>query len=174
MRRKLFPMVVAALALCGAVLAPGPAPAQVDIRVTLPLPPLPPLPRFVFPAPPPLFLVPETTVYAVPDVEVDVVFYHGYWYRPHGERWYRANHYNGPWYRISKEKTPRSVRGLPPGFRRVPGDHRRHEYNDVRKNWKRWEKERDGDKRGRGHGDDDRRHDGKHDQDRGGHGGGKR
>jgi hypothetical protein len=168
MRKKSLVLMVLTLAICGAVLAPGPAGAQGQIHITVPLPPLPPLPPFVFPVPPPLFLVPDTSVYAVPDVDVDVVFYHGSWYRPHGDRWYRAGHYNGPWHLIARDKTPQSLRRLPPGFRRVPGEHRRHDYDDVRKNWKRWENDRRRDDRGRGGNDRGGGHD------RGGHGGGKR
>ena len=104
--------------------------------------PLPPLPRLVFPAPPTVVVIPSTYVYVVPDVEVDIVFYRGYWYRPHGDRWYRASSYNGPWSLLAVAKVPGAFKKLPPGFRSVKPMHQGVPYLQVRKNWKQWEKER--------------------------------
>lgn len=132
---------VAVLAALGAVASPGVVSAQVQVDIGISVP-LPPLPRFVFPAPPVVVVVPETYVYVVPDVEVDIVFYEGYWYRPHSDRWYRASDYNGPWNLLSVGQVPNTFKALPPGFRRVKPEHARIPYQNVKKNWKKWKKER--------------------------------
>jgi len=64
--------------------------AEVNVSVQVGLPPL------VIPAPPGLVVIPNTYVYYPPDQNMDIFFYHGYWYRPHHGYWYRARHYNGP------------------------------------------------------------------------------
>jgi hypothetical protein len=132
---------MAALVAAAAVGAPGISSAQVQVNVGIRVP-LPPLPRFVFKAPPPVVVIPDTYLYVVPDVDVDIVFYHGYWYRPHAERWYRATSYNGPWRLLSVGQVPAPFQTLAPGFRSVKPEHERIPYQKVRKNWKQWEKTR--------------------------------
>jgi hypothetical protein len=129
--------------------------AEVNINVGISVPPPPP---FVIPAPPPVFVIPQTYVYFVPDIEVDILFYHGYWYRPYQGRWYRSNSHNGPWVYIIPEKLPSVLVRIPPNFRRVPPGHQRIPYGQLKKNWSKWEKEKYWDKyepekgRGEGHG----------------------
>ncbi len=166
MNKSGFVFLMAVLAAFGAVVAPGVSSAQVDvnIEVRLPLPPLPPLPRFVFAAPPTVVVVPETYVYVVPDAEVDIVFYQGYWYRPHGERWYRSAGYNGPWKLLRAAQVPSTFGILPPGFRSVEPERERIPYQKVKKSWKQWEKERYWDSRRNGR-DENGRHEGeRHDR----------
>ncbi len=110
--------------------------AGVNIGVNIGLPPL------VLPAPPPMVVIPGTYVYAVPDVDVGILFYRGYWYRPYEGRWYRASAYNGPWAYIEFSRVPRVLIDLPPGSWRVPPGHNRIPYAEFRANWGRWEKER--------------------------------
>jgi hypothetical protein len=50
---------------------PIPMMAGVDVNVGIALPPI------VFAAQPQLIVLPETYVYVVPDVNVDIFFYHG-------------------------------------------------------------------------------------------------
>ncbi len=129
--------------------------ARVDINIGINIP------FFRFSAPPELVVIPGTYVYYVPDAEVDILFYHGYWYRPYEGRWFRANSYNGPW-RIIREryvpgvliKLPLDYRNMAPGYRRVP-------YGQFKRNWKRWERDRYWDRdeywrRGRGEGPGER------------------
>jgi len=111
----------------------------------------------MFPAPPAMVEIPETYIYVVPDVDVDIVFYHGYWYRPHSDRWYRATSYNGPWTLLSVGLVPRTFKTLPPGYRSVKPEHERIPYQNVRKNWKKWEKERHWDSNRNPRGDDGQR-----------------
>lgn len=100
------------------------------------------IPAFTFSAPPPLVVIPGTYAYFVPDVDVDVLFYHGYWYRPHGNRWYRATAYNGPWVYISAGRVPRVLVDLPPDYRHVYAGHRHIEYRDFNRHWRSWERNR--------------------------------
>jgi hypothetical protein len=137
-------------------------------RAGLPAPPLPPL---VVPAPPPVVLIPGTYVYFPPDVDGDLLFYQGYWYRPFGGRWYRAYHYNGPWGFISMGRVPRVLINLPPGYRNAPPGHQRIPHGQLKKNWRTWEREKHWDrpaKRGRHEG----RVMGEHESSPRGHGGG--
>jgi hypothetical protein len=112
----------------------------------LPRPPLPPLPPLVVPAPPPVVVIPGTYAYFAPDVDVDLFFYGGFWYRPYGGRWYRSSHYGGPWGFVGPNRVPRVLinRNVPPGHERIP-------YGQLKKNWRGWEREKHWDKP-RGHG----------------------
>lgn len=106
--------------------------ARVDINIGVPLPPL------VFPAPPPMIVIPGTYAYFSPDVQPDNFFYHGYWYRLHRERWFRSSSYDGPWAYISRP--PTVLLHVPPEFRRVTYGHRRIPYGDLHRNWRSWER----------------------------------
>lgn len=141
MKQSGFVLAIVALAAVGVVAAPRASLAQVDVNIRVKVP-LPPLPRFVFPAPPTVVVVPETYVYTVPDAEVDIVFYHGYWYRPHSGRWYRASSYNGPWGLLAVKQVPSTFKRLPPEFKSVKPVHEPVPYQQVKKNWKQWERER--------------------------------
>ncbi len=126
--------------------APAMSNAEVNVNINVPLPAL------VIPGPPALIVIPGTYVYYPPDVDVDIFFYHGYWYRPFRGGWYIANGYNGPWRAIGPRRMPRALIDLPPGYRRVPPGHERIPYGQVRKNWRAWEKERHWDHPGGEHG----------------------
>lgn len=108
--------------------------AGVDVDVHIGLPP-----PFVFPAPPPVVVIPGTYVYMVPDIAVNILFYHGYWYRPYEGRWYRAHSYGGPWGYIAPARVPRVMVDIPSHYYRVPKGYHRIPYEKVRKNWKEWE-----------------------------------
>lgn len=166
MKRKRMVVQAVLLALvCTVLLVPAAGKAEVNVNVSVPLPPL------VIPAPPGLIVIPGQYVYYPPDVEADLFFYRGYWYRPHAGRWYRAHEYNGPWRGIGIKRVPRAVIGVPPGFRRGPVMHDRVHYRDVRANWKTWERDRYWD-RNRHERREDRRDD-RRDRDGGGHGHGR-
>ena len=102
---------------------------------------------------PKLLPIPGRYVYFIADIDVNIFFYHGKWYRPHRGRWFTSDSYNGPWDRI--RDVPAPLEDLSRGFYRVP-------YGELRDNWEKWEKEkywdrkdrRDYDERDRGGYDD--------------------
>jgi hypothetical protein len=116
--------------------------AEVSVNIGIGVP----LPSVVIPAPPPVVVVPTTYVYFVPDVSVDIFFYHGYWYRPHKGHYYRATSYNGPWVVLAPKAVPGAVMHVPSDFRQVPPGHQRISHAELKKNWQTWEKEKHWDK----------------------------
>lgn len=65
---------------------------HVDVGVRIPLPP-----PLLLPVPPWLVVIPETNVYAVPDIHEDIFFYGGWWWRPWQNRWYRSRYQDRDW-----------------------------------------------------------------------------
>jgi hypothetical protein len=115
---------------------------NVDINVGIPLPP-----AIVFSSPPALIVLPETYVYVAPDVDVDIFFYDGWWWRPWDGRWYRSHDYSSGW--THYDNVPSFYRGIPSGWRndyrehRWKGhqwDHQPIPHSQVQQNWRNWEK----------------------------------
>jgi hypothetical protein len=118
--------------------------ARADVGISVSLPPL-----IVFAAPPEVVVIPETYVYAVPDLDVDIFFYNGWWWRPWEGRWYRSRHYDSGW--IYYQRVPSFYTGIPSGWR---NDYRNHSWgghrwnyrripqNQLQGNWRNWEKSR--------------------------------
>jgi hypothetical protein len=99
-------------------------------------------PPVVIQSPPQMAVIPGTYVYIAPNVGVDILFYHGQWYRPHEGYWFSAPSYKGPWAHIAPARVPRAILELPPGYRRLPPGHQRIPYKQVKGNWERWEREK--------------------------------
>lgn len=114
----------------------SPAKAEVNINIGIGLP------AIKVAAPPAVIVIPGTYVYIAPDLDEDVFFYRGHWWRSHGRKWYRADDFGGPWIIISFEKTPRALRSLPARYRDLPPGLERMPPGHVKKHWKKWEKER--------------------------------
>src|SRR5512135_2886429 len=76
-----------------------------------------PLPAIVLPAPPSLVVLPGRNVYYAPGVDIDLLFYNGYWYRPNDGHWYRCRSYNGPWTYVAPSRVPRALTNLPHDYR---------------------------------------------------------
>jgi hypothetical protein len=173
--RGLGPAVLMALLVLLGSASHSRAEISVNIGINAPPPPV-----YVVPAPPPVVVIPGTYVYFAPGLDVDILFYHGSWYRPHGNYWYRAQSYNGPWRFIAPERVPHVLVSLPPDYRRAPPGRGHIPYGQLKKNWGRWERERHwdthGDRydedRGPRRGEGPERRDWGHDE--GGHGGGGR
>jgi len=126
------------------IAAPVPVPAEVNVNVSIGLPP----PIF-FGAPPELIVLPETYVYVVPDVDADIFFYDGWWWRPWEGRWYRSAYYDSGW--AYYQRVPVFYVWIPSGWRNDYRDHRwkGHEWDyqriprqQVQQNWKGWKKDR--------------------------------
>jgi hypothetical protein len=133
--------------LVGAVLFPALVISlPVAVNAGLPVPPPPPL---VIPVPPPVFVIPGTYAYFAPEVEAELFFYGGFWYRPHAGHWYRASHYGGPWGFVVLHKIPGVLIKLPPGYRNVPPGHQLIPHGQLKKNWKKWKHTKHWDKPGK-------------------------
>lgn len=140
MKRLLLGTILLALVL----VAPIPTMARVDVGVSISLPPL-----IVFATPPEVVVIPETYVYAVPDLDVDIFFYNGWWWRPWGGHWYRSRHYDSGW--AYYRRAPSFYAKIPSSWRNDYRDHRwgGHQWNHQRiphqqlqRNWSNWEKSR--------------------------------
>ena len=114
--------------------------AEVSVNINIPLPGL------VISAPPAMMVIPGTYAYFSPDVDADIFFYHGYWYRPYGGQWFISAEYNGPWGSIAIKSVPSVLINLPPHYRQVPPYYKRMSCGMVMKNWRAWEEERHWDK----------------------------
>jgi hypothetical protein len=143
MRKKMFVTIFVGMILLMSMGYSDRVIAEVKINVGINVPPPPPL---VIPAPPPVIVIPNTYVYFPTEVEADILFYHGYWYRPYHERWYRSGSYKGPWVYIVPERVPPAVLHLPPNYRHVPPGHERIPHGQLKKNWRTWEREKHWDK----------------------------
>jgi hypothetical protein len=115
----------------------GQSNAGVSIGVGISVPP-----AYVVAAPPEVVVIPGTYVYAVPDPGVNILFYHGYWWRPYEGRWYRSARYNGSWAYVNNGRVPRSVIELPSDYHSHFADGRRISHEDLRRNWRGWERDR--------------------------------
>ncbi len=116
--------------------AAGNAEVNINIGVNAPLPAL------VIPAPPAVVVIPGTYAYFAPDIDVDIFFFQGYWYRPYGGRWYRSSDYNGHWGHIPGDRVPPVLLNLPHDYRHMPSGHQRIPYGHLKNNWKTWERDR--------------------------------
>ena len=123
------------------IVFPVPTMAGVDVNVNISLPP-----PIVFAAPPEMVVLPETNIYVVPDVDADIFFWGGWWWRPWEGRWYRSHYYNSGWGYY--QSVPSFYGGIPSGWRNDYREHRwrGHQWNyqripqqQVQRNWKGWE-----------------------------------
>jgi hypothetical protein len=147
-------LLLISIVFISAALIPNTCFAGVHVNIGVNIP----LPRLFFPAPPAVVLIPGTYAYAVPDVDTDIVFYQGFWYRPHADRWFRAGSYNGPWKYIGHQHVPAAIVGLPPGYRHIAPGHQHIPYGHLKKNWHDWERHRYWDNNEYRHEEWERRH----------------
>lgn len=91
---------------------------------------------------PVMAIVPGTNIYFMYGYEQDYFFYGGYWWRFHDNRWYRARHYNGKWKYRKNKYVPAPFHNLSPGWRKMHTTHSGIKYQDMKKNWKKWDKEK--------------------------------
>ena len=140
MKKLLFRTMLLALLF----LFPVPAMAGVDVGVSISLPPL-----IVFSAPPAMVVIPETYVYVVPDTDVDIFFYDGWWWRPWEGRWYRSRHYDSGWGYY--QRVPSFYSGIPRNWRNNyrerrwegrPWNYQPIPHQQVERNWSSWKKNR--------------------------------
>ena len=124
------------------VLFPVPTMAGVDVSISLP-------PLIAFSAPPAMVVIPETYVYVVPDVEAEIFFYDGWWWRPWEGRWYRSRHYDSGWGYY--QRVPSFYSRVPSGWRNDyrerrwggrPWNYKPIPHHQVERNWSGWKKNR--------------------------------
>jgi hypothetical protein len=140
MKKVFFRILFLALVIVVSI----PTMAKADVSVSISLPPL-----IEFAAPPEMVVIPGSYVYVVPDADVDIFFYDGWWWRPWEGRWYRSRNYRSGWsyYR----NVPSFYKGIPSGWRNDYREHRwqghpwnyqRIPHQQVQRNWRNWEKSR--------------------------------
>lgn len=96
------------------------------------------LPTVIITRPPIAVVIPGTRyVYVLPDFDEDIFFYHGNWYRPYSDNWFRSKGYNGPWERV--REVPAPVLNLPADFRSIEPGRERIPYRSLKKHWREWE-----------------------------------
>ena len=78
------------------------------------------LPPVTLHGPHTVVMIPGTYVYRIPEIDVSILFYEGYWYRPCGGNWFWAESNNGPWAYIEPSELPMALIRLPPEYRQEP------------------------------------------------------
>ncbi len=140
-----------AIFLALVIAVPMPLMAAVDINVNIPLPP-----PIVFTAPPNVIVMPDANdVYVDPEVNVDLFFWNGWWWRPWEGRWYRSHYYDRGWGYYNN--VPSFYFDVDPGWRGFYRDHNwyghrwtyeRIPYGQLQQNWRSWHNDRHWEKQG--------------------------
>ncbi len=114
------------------------------------------LPPIEFASPPEVIAIPDTDgVYAVPDIDTDLYFWDGWWWRQWEGRWYRSSYYDRDWGYY--DNVPSFYFYVDPGWRRYyrdhnwyghRWDHERIPYNRLQQNWRVWQDNRHWEKQG--------------------------
>ena len=147
---KMKNVVFGTILLALVIVVPIPTMAGVDVNIGISLPPL-----IVFAAPPEVIVIPDTYVYVVPDLDVDIFFYGGWWWRPWEGRWYRSHYYDRGWGYY--DNVPSFYFDVDPGWRGYYRDHNwyGHRWNyeriphqQLQQNWKSWNNDRHWERRG--------------------------
>jgi hypothetical protein len=130
------------LALICAAPQPMMAGVNVGIHISLPHP-------IMYSGSPQMIVLPETNVYVVPDMEEEIFFYDGWWWRPWEGRWFRSRDYRSGWNHYSH--VPSFYASIPSSWRSDYREHRwrGHQWNyqhipqqHVENNWQAWKKSR--------------------------------
>jgi hypothetical protein len=131
--------------LASAILIPAPTMAGVNINIGISLPP-----PIGFQAPPEVVVLPDTNdVYAVPDINAELFFWNGWWWRLWEGRWYRSHYYSRGW--AYYNSVPSFYFDVDPEWRTYYRDHawrgRRWDYERIpdrqlRRNWRSWHNSR--------------------------------
>ena len=147
MKKLLFGTMLFALV----IVVPISTMAAVDINVNISLPP-----PIVFQAPPDVIVMPDSNdVYVVPNIDIDMFFWNGWWWRLWEGRWYRSHYYNRGW-RYYKN-VPSFYFDVDPGWRGYYRDHNwyghrwnyeRIPYQQLQQNWKSWQNDRHWERQG--------------------------
>jgi len=74
--RKMKKLLLGTIFLALLLIFPIPTMAAIDVSISISPPPI------VFAAPPELIVLPDTYVYVAPDVDADLFFWNGWWWKP--------------------------------------------------------------------------------------------
>lgn len=135
--------LLSVILFAAAMVSPDAVMARVDVSIGISLPP-----PLVFPAPPHVVVLPDTNfVYVVPDIDIELYFWSGWWWRPWNGRWYRSRYYDRGW--VYYGGIPRFYFDVDPGWRRYyrervwygyRWDYKPIPVHRLQKNWKRWDR----------------------------------
>ena len=123
---------------------PLPIMAEVNVHIGF-LSPLPP--AIHFHKAPRMVVLPGTYIYVILDVDADLFFTDGWWWRPYQGRWYRSRNYNSGW--IHYSQPPSFYKGINKRWRDdykkhqwkgQPWNPERRDHREVQKNWSQWKK----------------------------------
>jgi len=138
-------LLVGTLFLASTCIVPTPSMAEVNISIGIALPPL-----IQFRAPPEVIVIPDTNyVYAVPDIDVEMYFWNGWWWRFWDGRWYRSHYYDRGWGYYGN--VPTFYFDVDPGWRGYyrdrnwyghRWDYRRIPHRQLQQNWRSWNNNR--------------------------------
>jgi hypothetical protein len=142
---KMKKLLLATSLLALIFVVPIPTMAEVNIGIGISLPP-----PIVFEAPPDVIAMPETTgVYVVPDINADLYFWNGFWWRPWEGRWYRSAYYDRGW--AYYDNVPSFYLDVDTHWRDYYRNHNwyghawnyhRIPYQRLEKNWRSWQTKR--------------------------------
>lgn len=141
MKKSFFGVLLLVLAMA----APLTTMAQVDIHINIGLPP-----PVAFAEPPVVIPLPDTYyVYAVPDTDIDLFFWNGWWWRPWQGRWYRSRYYDRGW--VHYNRVPSFYYDVDPRWRAHYRDrtwsghlwhYERIDQQRLQRNWQTWHNNR--------------------------------
>ncbi len=122
----------------------APAPEYEDYNQNYTEAPEPPPVEYT--APPDVVVLPDTNdVYVVPNAQVDIYFWNGFWWRPWAGRWYRSQYYDRDW--VYYNQVPSFYYDVDPGWRGYYRDHswqghpwyyQRIPDRELQQNWRNW------------------------------------
>ena len=144
-------LLLATILLAMVLVVPTPAMAGTNINIGISLPP-----PIVFDEPPDVIVMPDTyDVYVVPDIDVEMFFWNGWWWRPWEGGWYRSHYYDRGW--AYYNHVPGFYYDVNPGWRGYYRGHNwyGHRWNyeriphrQLHQNWKSWQNNRHWERQG--------------------------
>jgi hypothetical protein len=141
-KEKMKKLLLRALPLVLVLLFPLLSIAGVSVQINVSVPP-----PISFRGQPQLIVLPGTYIYAAPDVDADIFFYNGWWWRSWEGRWYRSRDYRSGW--SYSRSTPSFSRQIPSNWRKDYRERRwqgqqwnikKIPHQQVQKDWRSWEK----------------------------------